>query len=193
VKILVKVFFILFISNLVFAQEDSGHKISPDGLQVIFVRYQKLHSYGDNDPSLFLDPFSELWSVNADGSNERCIIKNNYSPSVDIGSYLGNFDSLHFSPDGKRIYFLSQNCATDAILYSANADGSNIKRISNAHQLDVIGGNPESKYYGYLVAGIRKSQGVKPIKWTVVLLDAEGKEITEIEDVEAFWKEHKKL
>jgi hypothetical protein len=75
----------------------------------------------------------------------------------------------------------------------ANSDGSNIKRISNAHQLDVVGGNPKDEYYGYLVAGIRKSQGVKPIRWTVALLDDEGNEVTEIEDIEAFWKEHKKL
>jgi len=57
----------------------------------------------------------------------------------------------------------------------------------------MVGGTPEGEYYGYLVAGVRKSEGAELIKWTMVLMDPEGKEVKEIEDIEEFWKEHKKL
>ena len=192
ISIVLSIFINGLIPTLIFAQEDHGHKLSPDGSQIIFIRDIKPCPITPNTGWVPGD-YDEIWSMRADGSDQRCIIKNNCSSNQDMSHFLGSFDSLHFSPDGKRIYFLSQNCATDAILYRANSDGSNIKRISNAHQLDVIGGNPKDEYYGHLVAGVRKSQGAEPIRWTVVLLNAEGIEIMEIEDVEAFWKEHKKL
>lgn len=180
------------IPSLIYAQEDFGHKLSPDGTQSIFIRYIKTCPITP-DTGWVPGNYDEIWAMRADGTDQRRLVKNNYSLNQDMTHYLGSFDSLPFSPDGNKIYFLCQNCTTDAILYSANADGSNIKRISNAHQIDVIGGNAGDEYYGYLVAGIRKSQGAEPIRWTVVLLDAGGNEIMEIEDVEAFWKEHKKL
>lgn len=192
VSIVLSIFINGLISTLIYAQEDHGHKLSPDGTQIIFVRYIKPCPI-TSDTGYLPGDYDEIWSMRTDRSGQRCIVKNNYSDKQDMDYYLGSFDSLHFSPDGKSIYFLCQNCLSDAILYSANADGSNIKRISNAHQLDVVGGNPKDKYYGHLVAGIRKSEGVAPVRWTLMLLDADGKEITEIEDAEAFWKGHKKL
>lgn len=191
-SIVLSIFVIGLMPTSIFAQEDHGHKLSLNGDQIIFIRDVKPCPI-TSDTGWVPADYDEIWSMRADGSDQRCIVKNNYSLNQDMSLYLGSFDSLHFSPDGKKIYFLCQNCTTDAILYRANSNGSNIKRISNAHQLDIVGGNPKDEHYGHLVAGIRKSQGAEPIRWTVVLLDAEGNEITEIEDVEAFWKEHKKL
>lgn len=107
-------------------------------------------------------------------------------------NYLGSFDSLHISTDGKKIYFLCQNCATDAILYIADINGNNIRRVCNAHQLDIVGGNPDHEHYGHLVIGQRQSSQDR-IKWASVLLDPNGDVVKEIESIEQFWQEHQKL
>ncbi|MBU0743990.1 MAG: hypothetical protein KKE11_01270 [Gammaproteobacteria bacterium] len=174
--------------------EDCNYQpqISPDAKQIMYIKHTKECPFTENDPWFPAD-FDEIWSMNIDGSGNKCIIKNNYVLGQDMQYYLGSFGSLTFSPDGKYIYFLCQNCAVDAILYRANSDGSDIDRLTNAHQLDVIGGHPEDEYYGYLVAGMRKSSGAEPIKWTTVLMDSDGKEIKEINDLDKFWTQHKKI
>jgi Tol biopolymer transport system component len=172
--------------------KDYESKLSPNRKQVIFIRAVNPCPFTEETGWLFSD-FDEIWSMDIDGNNQHRIVENNYSEGMDMGNYIGSFGSLNFSPDGKYIYFLCQNCATDAILYKADADGSNIRKLSNAHQLDVIGGNPKDKYYGHLVAGKRKSSKGEAIKWTVVLLDSDGKEVEEIEDLEKFWLQCKKM
>ena len=172
---------------------DQEAALSANGDKVIFIRHQQPQSYRDNDPGLFLNRFDELWSMNVDGSNKRRIINNNYTSSLDMGEYIGNFGSPHFSPDGKKIYFLSQNCLSDAILYMADADGNNVRRISNAHQLDMVGGDSGDEYYGHLVASIRKSSEIEPIEWMTVILDPDGNETDVIYDLDKFWKQHEKM
>ena len=191
-KRLLKILLILSIPASVFAQGDYGHRISPDGTQVIFVRHAKPCPITPNTGWVSGD-YDEIWAMDVDENNERCIIKNNYSPNQDMSYYLGSFDSLYFSPDGKKVYFICQNCTTDGILYIANTNGSGIRRLSNAHQLDMVGGKTGDEYYGYLVAGVRKSAGINPIRWTMVLFDPKGNEIKEIDNIEEFWKRHKKM
>lgn len=176
--------------QLTFESEDYEPKLSPNGQQVIFIRYITKCPITPDTGWLPAD-YDEIWSMNVDGSNKKCMVKNNYSAKQDMNNYLGSFGSLHFSPNGKKIYFLCQNCVTDALLYTANADGSDVRKVTNAHQLDIIGGSPKDEYYGYLVAGKRKSSNEK-INWTLVLLDPEGTEIKEIDDPDDFWLNHTK-
>ena len=180
-------------SQLTFKGKDYGAKLSPDREKIIFVREIK-PCPGTSDAGWMPSDCEEIWAVNVDGSNEHRIIKSNYAENPDMSYYLGSFDSLNFSPDGNYIFFLSQHCAVDAILYRANFDGSNIKRLSNAHQLDVVGGYPKDEYYGHPVVGIRKlPKGASVIKWSVVLMAPDGHEIKEIDNLDLFWKTHKKL
>ncbi|MFH1152116.1 MAG: lysozyme inhibitor LprI family protein, partial [Nanoarchaeota archaeon] len=168
-------------------------KVSPDNKKVIFVKHIK------KDPSTsetgwMPSDFDEVWAMDIDGSNKRCIIKNNYkSVSKNDGwdNYLGSFGSLQFSPDAKKIYFLCQNCVTTAILYSADVNGKGIKKLRYAHGIDgLVGGNSNAEYYGYLVVHVRKfPEDSHTTKWTTVLIDPEGNEIKEIEDQDSFWKE----
>jgi len=172
-------------------------QVSPDNRQIIFVKHIK------KDPSTpdigwIPSDFDEIWEMNIDGSNKRCIVKNNYksvSKNDDWDNFLGSFGNLNFSPDSKKIYFLCQNCVTNAILYSADADGKNIKNLGYAHDIDgLVGGDFNSEYYGYLVAHVRKfPDDSHTTKWSTILIDPEGNEIKEIEDLDSFWKEHVKM
>lgn len=173
-----------------------SYKVSPDGRKVIYVKEVKECPW-NSDTGWFPSDYDEIWERNLESGEEKRLVKNNYeqvSETEDWKNYLGSFDSLHFSPDGKRIYFLCQNCVTNAVLYIANVDGTNIRRIRYAHQLNMVGGNPGDEYYGYLVVGVKKQPpGTVPLEWTVILLDAEGGVVEEIKDLEQFWQKHKKL
>lgn len=177
--------------QLTFHNKDYDPLMSADAQTIIFIREVKPNPITPNT-SWVPGDYDEIWSMNIDGSDQRCIIKNNYSENVDMKNYLGSFGNLHISVDGKKIYFLCQNCTTDAILYTADIDGSNIRRVCNAHQLDLVGGDPDNEYYGYLVIGQRQSSTEK-IKWTSVLLDPNGGVVKEIDNIEQFWQEHVKL
>lgn len=171
--------------------KDYNPVLSSDGQRIIFIREIK---FCPITPSTGWVPgdYDEIWSMSVNGGDQRSIIKNNYSENVDMKNYLGSFGDLHISTDSKKIYFLCQNCATDAILYIADIDGSNVRRVCNAHQLDLVGGNPDHKYYGYLVIGQRQSSKDR-IKWVSVLLDTNGGVVEEIEDIDQFWQEYEKL
>jgi len=173
--------------------QDIGQKLSPNGKQIVFIREIRISPITSFTGWVPGD-YDEVWTMDAYGRNKRCIITNNYSPNQDMDNYLGSFDNLHWSPDGQYIYFLCQNSASNAILYRANRDGANIKRLSHGHGISgVVGGSPEDEYYGYILVDMKKYSENQPNRWVSVLLTSDGKEITEIKDVEAFWKEHKKI
>ena len=131
--------------------------------------------------------FDEIWSVEPDGKNLRRIVTNNYSPGMDMGDYRGSFDSLHFSPDSKQIYFLCQNSASNAILYRAARDGSSLKKLAIVHELyGAIGGDPRDRYYGNLAVLVQEGDH----RWKTIVMDPDGREVAEIDDPEAFWKDH---
>jgi dipeptidyl aminopeptidase/acylaminoacyl peptidase len=94
-------------------------KISPDGNLVVFTR--------ENSPS-----DTELWSVNADGSEiHRLIGENALEGRVNI--FRGEF----FSPDGK-IYVFGLEPKTESVkneLWAANLDGSGAKKLVGIEDL----------------------------------------------------------
>lgn len=182
-----------FANQSQFNNQDSVQKISPDGKQIVFVRAVKECPYTE-DTGWVPSDFDELWSMNADGGNKKCLIKNSYAKNQDIDNYLGSFGDLHWSPDGKHIYFLCQNCATNALLYKANADGTNIKKFSYAHEIGgVVGGNPGDEYYGHIVVHVKKYSDDQPARWVTVLMNPDGEEVKEIDNIEQFWIGRKKI
>lgn len=179
--------------QLKFTDHDYEQNLSPDGKQVIFVRAIKTCPYTPETGWAPAD-FDEIWSVDINGANQRCLIKNNYSEQQDMEYYLGSFNSLTWSADSKYIYFLCQNCPTNAILYKVDRDGSNIKKLCYAHGISgVIGGNMMDEFYGYLVLHVKKYNGDDPTRWVTILMNPEGKEVKEIENLNDFWAKHKRL
>lgn len=165
---------------------------TPDGRYEIYVKklYEPdwLKYHGTWQPG----DYDEIWIKDLEMGEERLLITNNFDEMgtlADYTQYLGSFGSLHISPDGKKLYFLCQNCTVDAVLYVANIDGMNVRRIHNAHQLDLVGGEQDDEYFGYLVVGHRESIPEK-ILWQVLLLDPDGNKVLEIDDVDEFWTKH---
>ena len=99
------------INDLITAVRVSDPQVAPDGKRVLFVRTTTALESGKRN--------SDIWSVPVDGSS---------APAALItGDKTEN--SPRFSPDGKRILFISTR-AGDPQVFAANPDGSNVKQVT---------------------------------------------------------------
>lgn len=180
-------------AQLTSAGEDYDPTASPDKKQIIFIRRIR-ESQGTDTASGSAKYHDEIWSMDANGSDQHSIVRNNYSADQDTENFLGGFYNLRFSVDSDNIYFLCQGSNPNDVLYSAHSDGSNIKKLGYAHTFEVIAGEDADSYYGNLVVGLfKKDEADKPERLVWVLLDDDAKEIKELKDIDAFWGEHQKL
>ena len=90
---------------------------SPDGRRLVFMVWNR--SLCEPEPVLWC-PFTDVWSVNADGSGERKLLARALQPA--------------WSPDGRRLLFQEFRIyaphVTGSALDVARADGSNVWRLS---------------------------------------------------------------
>lgn len=90
-------------------KSDKTPSWSPDGKKIVFER----------DDSLY--------TMNADGSNQRKIPNTAHS-NFEIGRYGSYGGNPAFAPSGRRIIF-----DKDKNIYTINVDGTKLSRITNAH------------------------------------------------------------
>jgi TolB protein len=90
---------------------------SPDGRRVAFVRYD-VGAALESDEGQDLEA-AEIFIVDADGRNERRLT---HAPGEDTAPA--------WSPDGRRIAFVSERAGTD--IYVMNADGRSQRRLTHS-------------------------------------------------------------
>lgn len=177
-------------------RNDVGYfELTPDMKKVIYVKHVKEKPW-DKDTGWMPSDFDEIWTRDIATGEERQLIANNFNEvkkNKDWKNHLGSFDSIHISPDGQMMYFLCQNSTSNAVFFMADINGKNIKRIRDAHQLDMVAGSKEDGYYGFLVAGVKAIEPTdKPNEWASILFDPEGNMVKEIKDIDSFWEKHVK-
>jgi Tol biopolymer transport system component len=91
---------------------------SPNGSRLVFMVWNRSLC----DPLALWCPFTDVWSVGADGSNERKLFDRALQPA--------------WSPDGRRLLFQEFRIyaphVTGSALDTARADGSHVRRVSRA-------------------------------------------------------------
>jgi TolB protein len=91
---------------------------SPNSRRLVFMVWNRSLC----DPLVLWCPFTDVWSVNADGSNERKLVDRALQPA--------------WSPEGRRLLFQEFRIyaphATGRALDVARADGSHVRRLSRA-------------------------------------------------------------
>src|SRR5262249_44093781 len=87
-------------------------KTSPDGKWVVFVKQVSgpLIDTGAGE----VQP-AELWQVDAQGKNPTLLVRSRDAQKME--DVIAGFDNLHFSSDGKLVYFNTQAWATSPAVH----------------------------------------------------------------------------
>ena len=160
---------------------DSQPSLSPDRTRVAFVRRTPGKTV---QTSLSDTEATELWVVNSDGKQPELLVSG--KEDEDPKRSLADFSSPQFSPDGRRIYFMSVGWVTSGAVHVVDIQSKRESFVSPGNTLDVI---QKGKYRGYLIAQKHKyffgaKVGSYDHYW---LLTPNGKEIRRIGGERNYW------
>lgn len=177
------------ISQLTYSGKDKAPMLSPDSKIVAFIRKSNKEAYlavgGEEDYTpggLLAD---QVWIINTDGSNERMLVRDRKpDPINDKGDGITeelkktiahiDEDSLKFSPDSKKVYFISSAWVTSGAIHSVNVDGTDEKFLASGNSLEVIN---RGRYKGNLIVRQHKYFLVGGTYDWLWLISPEGKQI----------------
>jgi len=156
---------------------DGEATISPDGQLVAFVRRsQRLPIEAGAGPF----PATDLWLIRIDGTGARRVLA--ARPHDDLKRLLAGLNALHFSPDGRTLYFISAAWVTSGAIHSVDVDTGEEGFVCAGNSLDVLS---SGRYVGHLlVTQHRYFQQGGSYNW-VWLYSPEGREVTLVGDPEA--------
>lgn len=127
--------------------------LSPDGKRVVFLRKSDKEAYlavGGSEDYVKDDPdgllADQVWIVDVTGKNEKMLATDHNPDEIAIvGDFNGSEviahiddDTLQFSPDSNKVYFITAAWVTSGALHSVNIDGSGERFIAGANYLKVI-------------------------------------------------------
>src|SRR5262245_33668454 len=99
------------ITDLLLAVRVSDPQLSPDGSRVAYVRTTTDLKSGKRN--------GDVWQVPAAGGAPTALVTGDKSETIP-----------RWSPDGRRLFFISTRDG-DAQVYVADADGANVRRVTN--------------------------------------------------------------
>ncbi|MFI3189913.1 hypothetical protein BCS42_06480 [Crenothrix sp. D3] len=117
---------------------DSQLALSPDGTQQVFIRELP-------------NKTSELWIMDASGSNAHAIVHERYDD--DVKKNLTGLNTPLFSLNGKAVYFLSEAWATSNAVHVIDLSTNTQRFITDGNSLELI---PHGKYQNYLIVSKHK-------------------------------------
>lgn len=124
---------------------DSGLSYSPDSAMVAFVRPTPARLI---PTALGSVEATELWVAHRDGSFARRVVVG--KSTDDPRNVLADLSSPAFSPDGRRVYFLSTAWVTSGAVHMVNLSTRQSQYIAAGNSLDVI---VSGEYAGCLLVG----------------------------------------
>jgi len=148
---------------------DREPRLAPNGRTVAFIR----GTPGDSvNTALEHEETTELWIIGVDGSNARRLVRGRAAD--DPKQALAALQDPHFSPDGRRIYFLSTAWVTSAAVHSVDVATGAERFVVPGNSLDVV---PSGRFAGHLLVGQhRYFLGGGSYDW-IWLITPEGRDV----------------
>jgi Tol biopolymer transport system component len=167
---LATILFIAFSASVYSAEYERN--LSPDGRFVTYVRPTQGRlidtAYGEIEAT-------ELWISRVDGSEARMLVRDVYSDSPK--KTIAGIGWPQFSPNGRRIYFMSIAWVTSDAVHVIDLESGHEHYLCDGNSLEVI---PRGKYAGDLIVSQhRYFLGGGSYDW-FWLLTSEGKQIDPI-------------
>jgi dipeptidyl aminopeptidase/acylaminoacyl peptidase len=122
---------------------DTEVALSSDGQTIAFVR---------RTPGLLVntvsgpDEATEFWVMRVDATAGRMLVRGRTGTTPE--ATLASFKRLQFSPDGRRVYFLSPAWVTSSAVHVAAVESGRTRFVCPGNTLEVI---PRGEYAGYLM------------------------------------------
>lgn len=129
--------------ELTFTGSDLHPCLSPDGKLVVFVR---------STPGQTVEvgvgewEATELWTVQVDGTEAQMRVRGGAGATLE--RTLAGFSDPQFSPEGRRIYFLSQAWVTSRAVHVVDLDTGEVRFVCPGNSLEII---LRGEYAGHLM------------------------------------------
>ncbi|MFC1632296.1 TolB family protein [Candidatus Omnitrophota bacterium] len=150
-------------TQLTSSGKDRTPVLSPDGGKVAFIRKSDEEAYlsvGSPDDYLQSGPegilADQVWIIDIDGENETMLTQDS-NPDVtggydkwngeDVVAHIDD-DTLCFSPDSKKVYFITSAWVTSGAVHCVNIDGTNEQFVIPGNSIMII---DEGEYKDHLI------------------------------------------
>jgi hypothetical protein len=157
--------------------KDDQPTLSPDKRKVAFVRHTPAKTI---ESALGPVEATELWVIGVDGKGAKRLVTGYQAPKVE--NFLANFHSPQFSPDSKRIYFLSEAWVTSGAVHIVDIGTGAQHFVCPGNSLEVL---QNGRYAGHLLVSQHRyflAGGSYDWLW---LLTPTGKEVGPVLDQDA--------
>lgn len=153
---------------------DSQPSLSPDKRTVVFVRATpgRIVETSPNE-----EEATELWIIRIDGAGARMLLRGRSGRTPQ--TTLAGFKAPQFSPDGHKVYFLSDAWVTSAAVHMVDVQTGRESYVCPGNSLEVV---PRGEYAGHLLVGKHKyflAGGSYDWLW---LVTPQGREVGPVSD-----------
>ncbi len=155
----------LFVVAIILARPAPPGLVSPDGELRAIVHFEHCPDFVEQIVPVFEEgqlvcPVSELLLLDADGNYLRTLLKGNWADINTLGDdwdlkYVGQIYRLQWSPDGERLYYLTDtwttSSATRFVELNSGADQFFATGVGHVIRVCETMGRDRDSYRGYLL------------------------------------------